>query len=208
MAFPWRRLGGAVASRAAAPRLALAASAVALALAGCSLDYGAETSDELGPDTPELLLQGARHRSIADGRVVFRVDAARAEIHEGLGYTVLVDARFVEYAKDGSVATEGRAERIRVDSETDDAEIEGDVVFTSAAEGATFSTTRLSWKAKERRLVGGDDALVVVSTDDGAEIRGAGFEADAARRAYRFGEAVAGSYTTKDGAPAAGGAAP
>ncbi|HOX17864.1 MAG TPA: hypothetical protein PKW82_05355 [Spirochaetales bacterium] len=175
------------------PRLAV----LGLILAGsaCSLDYGAEAPDELGPGTPELLLTGARHRSIADGKVVFRVEAERAEIHESKGYTILFDARFVEYAKDGSVATEGRADRIRIDTATEDAEIEGNVVFTSAREKASFSTTRLAWNAAERRLAGGDDALVTVRTEDGTELRGAGFEADAARGTFLFGEDVAGSFT-------------
>ncbi len=173
----------------------LAALGLILAGAACSLDYGAEAPDELGPGTPELLLTGARHRSIADGKVVFRVEAARAEIHESKGYTVLIDARFVEYAKDGSVATEGHADRIRIDAATEDAEIEGNVVFTSAREKATFATTRLTWNAAERRLAGGDDALVTVRTEDGTELRGAGFEADARRGTFLFGEAVAGSFT-------------
>lgn len=173
----------------------LAVLGLALASAACSLDYGAEAPDELGPGTPELLLTGARHRSIADGKVVFRVEAERAEIHESKGYTVLFDARFIEYAKDGSVATEGRADRIRVDTATEDAEIEGNVVFTSAREKASFSTTRLTWNAAERHLAGGDDALVTVRTEDGTELRGAGFEADARRGTFLFGETVAGSFT-------------
>ncbi|MBN1242856.1 MAG: LPS export ABC transporter periplasmic protein LptC [Spirochaetales bacterium] len=166
-----------------------------LASAACSLDYGAEAPDELGPGTPELLLSGVRHRSISDGMVVFRVEAERAEIHESRGYTVLFDARFVEYAEDGSVATEGRADRIRIDTATEDAEIEGNVVFTSAREKASFATARLAWNAAERKLSGGDDALVTVRTEDGTELRGAGFEADAARGTFLFGEDVVGSFT-------------
>ncbi|HEQ72420.1 MAG TPA: hypothetical protein ENN69_08015 [Spirochaetia bacterium] len=67
-----------------------------LIIGGCSLDYReAAESDELLESVPDLVLKRFIHTSVNGERLVFQLEAARAEMFSRKKYTTLTNVRFI-----------------------------------------------------------------------------------------------------------------
>jgi LPS export ABC transporter protein LptC len=182
----------------AAPAIAAIAAAAALsasALSSCSLDYESARLEEQIPERlPDTVATGLVHRVVKNSRTALEVTAARAETWDAQRRTVLDDAAFVEYDRQGTRAVEGSAGRVVFHTDTEDAEISGRVHVHSAADEAGIETEALTWQSTPRRLTAPVHDRVVITKDDGSRLEGTGFVGDFRRREFVFTGPVQGTY--------------
>ncbi len=193
-----------LAARAARPcaPFVRAASAIAAAtalfssvLTSCSLDYeGARIEEGIPERLPDTVATGLVQRVVKNSRTTLEITAARAETWNAQHRTLLDDAAFVEYDRDGGRAVEGSAGRVVFHTDTEDAEIMGHVRVYSALEEAGLETEELAWKSSPRLLTAPEHDRVVITSDDGSRIEGSGFVGDFRRREFVFTGPVQGTY--------------
>ncbi len=186
-------------SRRLRAALLLPALSLVAALAGCSIDYRGATVDEQAPDgIPDTVATGLLHRVHKDGRLSLELDAARAETYNSKNTTILTDAHFIEFDEKGGTATEGHARTVVYHSDTENAEITGDVRVHSAAEKGNVSADTLHWENKTKRLTAPPTEQVRISKDDGTSLVGSGFSGDFLNREVTFTGAVRGTYVWEE----------
>jgi LPS export ABC transporter protein LptC len=188
------------AHRALSGALGVAALAAACLWAGaCSLDYTqATTEEQTSHGLPDTVAVGLVHKIHKDGRLSLELEAARAETYNETKTTVLKDARFVEYDKQGGKATEGQADKVVYHTDTENAEISGDVRVHSASEKGSVSATALAWENKTKKLSAPPEEEVFIRKDDGSFISGSGFLGDFRTRELTFAGPVKGSYVWEE----------
>jgi LPS export ABC transporter protein LptC len=170
-----------------------------LAVAGCSLDYGAVQGEEKIAETfPDTVAIEVTHKVHQDGRLAFEFEATRAETYGAQKRMVLEEVRFVEYGADSSPATSGSARRVVYHTDTENAEISGAVRVRSEAEKADIAAPAVSWENATRRLTALPDAVVRITKDDGSSITGTGFAGDFRTRQVSFSGPVKGTYVWTD----------
>ena len=170
-----------------------------LIIAGCSLDYSAVyVTEDMSEDLPDSILYDFTHTSVKNGITVFRLSAGEAHIYNKKEETRLSDILFQEFDDSGEIATEGRADEAVFFTETEDAEMWGNLYVYSSAEEASFSTPYLYWSDENKKLTGQEDQEVLIRRDSGTEIRGVGFEAEARTRIVEFSGPVQGTYVFED----------
>jgi len=181
--------------RAALPRAVSLAAAAACA-ASCSLG-AIEDVKEL-PEAPYAIFTGYSHTAVVRGSRNFVLKAERAELYEKGKKAVLSGVSFSEYDPDtGELLTQGTAESAVYHTDTKDAEFSGSVRLESKRQDAILEGEKLAWSDKEKKLVGGLDRTVTIGRQDGSRVSGAGFEADARRRAFSFRGGVSGTVVEK-----------
>lgn len=179
--------------------LRVPAVAIALALAGCSIDYkGASIEEPTSAGIPDTVARGLLHRIHKDGRLSLELEAARAETYNAKNTTILTDAHFVEFDEKGGAATEGRARTVVYHSDTENAEISGSVTVHSAVEKADVRAETLSWENKTKRLSAPPTEQVSIRKDDGSLLVGSGFKGDFRSREVTFTGAVRGTYVWEE----------
>jgi len=177
--------------------------AAAACLASCSLGM-AEVEKEL-PEAPYAVFTGYSHTAVVRGSKNFELTAERAELYDKSKKAILSDVSFAEYDPDtGELLSKGTAESAIYHTDTKDAEFSGSVRLESKRQDAILEGEKLSWNDKERRLVGGLDRTVTIGRADGSRVSGAGFEADARRRAFSFRGGVNGTVSADEDASGAG----
>ena len=182
--------------------LGILIATVALMWSSCSLDYtDAILSENMSEEIPDSILYDFTHTSVRNGTPASRLHADRAEIYEKKNETRLHDVVFQEFDRDGTIVTEGRADYTLFDTETEDAELSGDLSFYSSKEEATVSTDYLYWNDEEKTLVGAPEAAVTIYKDSGTELSGVGFEADISTLSVNFDGPVQGTYVDEDSGP-------
>jgi LPS export ABC transporter protein LptC len=181
-------------------RHAVAAAACAVLLVcGCSLNYEeAKLEEQASGSIPDTVANRIVHRVNKEGRLSLQMEAARAETFNSTSTTVLTNAHFVEYDRDGNAATEGSARKVIYHSDTENAEISGSVRVHSASEKGNVSAESLSWVNKEKRLSAPPDEVVLIRKDDGSYISGTGFAGDFRTRQVTFSGPVKGSYVWEE----------
>jgi lipopolysaccharide export system protein LptC len=162
--------------------LALAAAALLLVLAACSLDYEqARVAEAIPGETPDTVLLDFKHTVVSGGKVWIVLEAARAETYGEKKQIFLFDVHFQEYDSAGKLLTELSVERATFNTQSEDASALGTIVIYSSAEKASLRTT-------------GDQQAVRLQKDDGSFVEGRGFAADFRRKTLSFSEQVRGSY--------------
>jgi LPS export ABC transporter protein LptC len=177
----------------------LTAAAAFLLFSACHLNYEQATSEETTPaGLPDTVAIGLVHRIHKDGRLSLELVAARAETFNADKTTVLLKARFVEYDKQGGKATEGQAAKVVFHTDTENAEISGNVSVHSSAEKGKVTAASLAWENKGKRLTAPPGEQVHISKDDGSFISGSGFVGDFRTRQLTFTGPVEGSYVWEE----------
>jgi LPS export ABC transporter protein LptC len=179
--------------------VALAAAAALFSLSACHLNYEQVTAEETTPrGLPDTVATGLVHKIHKDGRLTMELEADRAETFNEDKTTVLTGAHFTEYDKNGEKATEGEAARLVFHTDTENAEISGDVRVHSAAEKGEVMANSLSWQNREKLLTAPPQEKVLISKDDGSFINGSGFVGDFRTRHITFNGPVEGSWVSED----------
>jgi hypothetical protein len=89
-----------------------------------------------------------------------------------------------------------------VETETDNARLEGDIVFFSAREEARVESEFFAWDEEARTVTSSAGGPVRIQTEDGSSLEGRGFSADMRYRIARFAEDVDGFVASdEDDAP-------
>ncbi|MFH2113897.1 MAG: LPS export ABC transporter periplasmic protein LptC [Spirochaetota bacterium] len=176
-------------------------------VSACSLDYGALLGEDLDERMPDTVIFNFVHTIVENGSPRFRLSAERAEAFRSTRTLKLVGVGFVEYERvaprpDGSrsiaipvIAAEGRADSAVFNTETENADLMGNVRVRSASDGVTVTSAFIHWDGEARLLEGGSESVTTIQDDDGSRVSGAGFKADAARRSFEFTERTTGSYS-------------
>ena len=173
---------------------AVVVGAAVVASAACSLDYGESLAENLDEGVPDTVVFGFSHTVVENGSPRFRIEAGRGESYQSRNLMKLDAVRFIEYADDGSGTTEGRAGSADFYTDTESAELSGDVRFYDASEGVTITSGYLKWDGEARLLESRAETITTISDDDGTRLSGSGFSADAARRSFTFGNRADGRY--------------
>lgn len=172
--------------------------AVLLAAAGCSLDYEQHYIEETMRDSiPDTVFHNFTHTVVRDGRPVFRIAAEKAESYSKLKQTILSGVEFQEYGTGGELITEGSADHAVFNTETENAEISGNLSAYSAREGGELTGRNLTWDSETKTLSGNPDEEVSLKRDSGSSISGKGFRADFRRRSLTFERDVTGTFATE-----------
>jgi LPS export ABC transporter protein LptC len=176
--------------------LRAAALAAALALGGgCSLSYEeARVAERIAPEIPDTVMIGFTHTVVAEGSVWVRLSAQRAEGYDQSKKIVLAGVRFQEFDRQGRLATEAAADRAVYHSDSEDAEVTGNILIRAPEEKASLTAASLVWIKEGRRLSSGAGQSVRLAKEDGSFLEGRGFQADFSRRRLEFTEGASGSY--------------
>jgi len=163
--------------------------------AGCSFDYeeGA-LAEDLSETVPETVLIEFVQVRTTSGKPDFRVYADRAEIYGKKKETVLEDVLYQDFDKSGAVVTEGFADRILYFTESEDAELEGNLRFYNADEEVKLEAEYLYWKDDEKFLNTRPDELVVLTKENGTVVTGRGFSAQGRSKTIDFAGGVGGTW--------------
>ena len=180
---------------------------VLILVSACSLDYGVVMGDGLEERIPDTVIFNFVHTVVENGNPRFRLSAQRAESFRSTRTLKLVGVEFVEYertalASNGSrivavpvIVAEGSADSAVFNTETESAELTGNVRVRSARDGVTVTSAFISWDGEARLLEGGSESVTTIQDDDGSRVSGAGFKADANRRSFGFTERMNGYYS-------------
>jgi LPS export ABC transporter protein LptC len=175
-------------------RLAAALLAL-LALGGCSLSYEeARVAESLTPEIPDTVMIGFTHTVVSEGRVWVRLSAQRAEGYDESKKIVLAGVRFQEFDRQGRLATEASADRAVYHSDSENAEVSGNILIRAPEEKASLSAESLAWVKEGRRLSSGAGQSVRLAKEDGSFLEGRGFQADFSRRRLEFTQGASGGY--------------
>mgnify|MGYP006286945803 CR=1 FL=1 len=174
-------------------------------LFACSFDYeGARIAEDLAEEVPETVLIDFSRTRIDGGRPKYQITGSRAAAYGKRLETEVEDVLFREFGDEGEITTEGRADRIMISSETEDAEIEGNIRFFYAEEETGIEAERLSWK-NEEQLLTGPEGEVTVSKKSGSVLTGEGFRADMRSKRIEFSGGARGRWIEEEDDPAEGG---
>lgn len=163
-------------------------------LASCSLDYGAsQLSSEISTEIPDTLLRGVVHTVVRDNAVRFRITASRVESFADENQQNLYDIGFTEYGADGEVRTEGTADFADFETDTENAEMTGNLRFFSVPDDAWLEAESLYWDSDARQLAARGEEPVVLEKTDGTSVTGRGFVAEMDRSLIIFSDGVSGT---------------
>lgn len=179
-------------SRLIDSRLLLACSLL-LCLYGCSLDYGQAMADEPSA-IPDTVVYNFRHTVVQHGRVLYELEAEEAEHYGSLGQIRLSQVHFSEFDQtDGSLVASGWADRAVFFTQSESADLSGRVVFSTSRDDIEVKTSDLSWDGQDKLLSTPADSLTTIRSGQ-SSLSGQGFEADARKRRFGFGQGVEGSF--------------
>jgi len=168
-------------------------------LFSCSLNYEeARIAEDISEKTPDTILFKFTHTVVKKGKPIYRISAARAENYSKKDLSYLFAVRFVEYDASGAVITEGKADYAEFHTDTENAELEGNIEFFSAEENSHVYGGYLSWDNEGKLLKGNPDGSILLSRDSGSEVEGIGFEADFKTLSIQFREGVTGKFVSDE----------
>ncbi|OHD17588.1 MAG: LPS export ABC transporter periplasmic protein LptC [Spirochaetes bacterium GWD1_61_31] len=172
---------------------------VSLLLAACSLDYG--SLDDDASTLPDTIVFDFRHTVVRNGRILYKLEAEKAEKWEKEGRFAMEGVTFTEYdPHDGHIVANGHADRGSFYVETESADLSGNVFFAAPGDDITVTTGNLSWNGENRTLSSQLDTITTLS-DGASSLSGAGFAADARTRSFIFQETVNGRFVPDSAAP-------
>lgn len=172
---------------------------LALTASGCSLSYDDLTITEDIPESiPDSVMRDFTHTTVRESLPVFSLNAGEALTYSKKKRIYLTKITFAEYDSEGEIATSGRARNAVFHTDTEDAEISGDVLFYSTRQEASVEAESLYWNSEERLLTGNPNEEVRIIRDSGAEIRGRGFRGDLKTLTFTFEDSVSGTYLDEE----------
>ncbi len=168
-------------------------------LFSCSIDYGDSIlPDKMMDDIPDNILYNFLYTESSNGNRNFSIYAEKAEIFNTRKQTVLTEVVFQQYDSAGAVITEGKADKCLIFTETNDAELTGNLIIYSSGEEAEIATSYLFWNNGDKTLTGKQDRTITIRKDSGTVISGSDFSADMKTKSYNLGNGVSGKYVYEE----------
>lgn len=147
---------------------------------------------------PETILRNISQIKVKSGRVSSILEAARVETYKNTNLMEVNEMHYLEIDQEGVPLTEGWADASTFYTDTENAEISGDIFFYSQTEKVGIYAQTLSWNNETRFLTSDPAEIVTVARDDGSYVRGAGFKADLNLKEITFSAGVSGVYVDED----------
>ena len=161
----------------------------------CSFNYDTVFQDD---EEPNLVMEKVEYIRIVNGNPEIRVKAEKIRRYEAKHTMEMDDFSFEQYnaAPEGQepipdVNVWGKAGRARLETDTNNFFMSGDIVIDVASEDISIKTEELSWLDEERSL--NAPGMVNISRSNGTILRGTGLSVDIRRRNWVFESAVEGS---------------
>lgn len=174
-------------------------AAFVLICAGCTFDYEeGRIAEDLDETVPETVLREFTQVRMYKGRPQYRVYGSRAETYGKKKETVAENVLFQEFGSEGEIVTEGSAERITYFTETENAELEGNLDFYSADEEAGIEGDYLYYNDEENTLSGKPEERIIMEKKDGSSLSGRGFAVNISEKEIRFSSGVEGIWVEED----------
>ncbi len=168
---------------------------LAMLLSACSLDYSkGQMSETMDKEVPHTVLNNFIHTRVSRGTPLFILSAEQASVFEEPNQTILKNAVFREFSEEGELLTQGKAERIVFQNNSEDARLSGEILVYSAREEARITAREIQWKKEKKQLTSGGQTLVSLLQNDGSRIEGRGFKADFRYNTFEFSQGVEGVY--------------
>lgn len=164
-------------------------------MGGCSLDYGAALSEELGEGMPDSVLYGFKHTVVENGNPRYALEADTAASYNDNEKIEFTAVKFREYGDDGELVAEGGGASVSFYPATESADLSGSVEFFRAKDELLVQSGFLRWDGEARLLTSRADVVTRVRDGEDSIIQGAGFSADAARRTFSFENQAQGSLS-------------
>ncbi len=175
--------------------LTIVLSCFFIVLCGCSFDYEeARIAEDLSETVPETVLIDFVHVRTVKGKPDYRVYGERAETYKKKKETVLQDVLFQDFNAEGELETEGVADTITFFSETENAQMSGNLQFYNAEEELEIRSDYLFWNEELEMLTTDESEPVTLVKQNGTYIQGMGFSADGASKSIRFSKGVSGTW--------------
>lgn len=172
---------------------------VLVLISGCSLNYEEDKlTDTLGEEVPDTVLFGFVQTKVTNGIPEIRVYGSRAESYGKKKQTILSDVLFQEYDKAGDLITEGKADSVVYYTESEDAEIRGNIDFYSKKEDAGVSGEYLYWNNEEDTLSSKPATPIRMEKKDGTYIEGKGFSTKVKEKSVVFSGDVQGLWVDEE----------
>jgi LPS export ABC transporter protein LptC len=141
---------------------------------------------------------GFTHTVVSEGRVWVQLSAQRAEGYDQSRKIVLSAIHFQEFDRQGRLATEASADRAVYHTDSEDAEVTGNILIRAPEEKASLTASSLSWVREGRKLSSGAGQSVRLAKEDGSYLEGRGFQADFSRRRLEFSQGARGGYVEEE----------
>jgi LPS export ABC transporter protein LptC len=169
-------------------------------LSACSFDYGAPAEE--GGDLT-LLLREVEYVRINQGNPEVQLRAEEIRRYEKK-HTMEVEGLSFEqfnaapegYEEIPGVNARGAAAFARLETDTHNFFMKGDVVIEVNSEDITMEAAELSWKDAERILT--VPGKLHIARSDGTTLTGTGFSADIRRRTWEFDSSVEGTVVDEE----------
>ncbi len=162
---------------------------------GCSMDYGQGTvAENLSEEIPNSVLFDVTHTLVSGGRPVYIIRAGKAEAYHSKNLTIMYTVLFQELNEEGEIITEGWADEVRFQTDTENAELFGNIEFYSSTEEAEIRGSYLEWNSEVKTLSGGEEGQVYLQDTAGSTVTGKGFIADFRKKRIDFSGNVEGTY--------------
>lgn len=170
-----------------------------LGIIGCSFDYEeGKLAEDLSETVPETVLIDFVQVRTVEGKPDYRVYGSRAEVYGKRKETVIEDVLFQDFNDEGEIVTEGTADKVLFSSETENAEMTGDLRFYNADEEVQIFSEYLFWNDADETLTTRETEPVTLIKENGTEMRGTGFSADGKSKTINFTNRVQGTWVEDD----------
>src|SRR6056297_1666929 len=117
----------------------------------CSLDYQQEQLvNEMEESIPDSIIYSFEHTAVENGAPLFRLIAEEAALYGEKKRTELSDVQFYEFDKEGAIVTEGTADEAVIFTESEDAELTGDLQVYSLREEAEIFCDYMYWNNEQK----------------------------------------------------------
>lgn len=166
---------------------------------GCSLDYEEGTiAEDISENIPNLVLFDVEQTLVSKGVPTYRVSAERGETFNKRNTTILFNVLFQELDTEGEVVTEGWADHVVFHTDTDNAELTGELSFYSSEEEAQIEADYLEWNDETQTLKGRPNETVSIREKSGSNVSGTGFVGEFSEKRVEFSGASSGEYIDED----------
>lgn len=168
-------------------------------LIGCSFDYEeGKIAEDLSETVPETVLIDFVQVRTVEGKPDYRVYGSRAEAFAQKKETVLTDVIFQDFNTEGEIETEGVADSIIFFTDTENAEMDGNLQFYNAEEEVEIRSGYLFWNDSEDTLTSRETERVTLIKENGTVISGTGFIARGNEKTVDFAGGAAGTWVEEE----------
>lgn len=161
-------------------------------LMACDIDTDASPAESI--EIAETIVYELNQIKVEKGRVLYEIDAERAETYAAEDLTRIFNMEFTQYDKDGKVVAEGNASKVEYNVETENAVVDGEMQFASVTEGVTLVSSWLEWNNEKKTLTGKDDVPVRLEKESGTVLEGMGFQALTDTKTVSFSKGMKGVF--------------